>query len=61
MTPIENLLDNMDFTYNEHILKNADNIKQQEKDFIIEFVKFCKQDTEKTVEDLFELLKNYKL
>jgi hypothetical protein len=57
MTPIENLLDNIDFTYNEHILKNADKITIEEKDFIIEFVKFCKQHTEKTIEELFELFK----
>jgi hypothetical protein len=33
LTPIESILDEMDFTYNEHILKNADKLKQQEKDF----------------------------
>lgn len=29
VTPIESILDNMDFTYNEHILKNAKKIKEQ--------------------------------
>lgn len=46
ITPIESILDNMDFTYNEHILKNTDKIKQQEKDFIIKFVDWCKQEYE---------------
>lgn len=46
ITPIESILDNMDFTYNEHILKNADKIKQQEKDFIVKFVDWCKQEYE---------------
>ena len=46
VTPIESILDNMDFTYNEHILKNADKIKQQEKDFIIKFLDWCKQEYE---------------
>lgn len=32
-TPIESILDEMDFTHNEHILKNAHKIKQQEKEF----------------------------
>ena len=46
VTPIESILDNMDFTYNEHILKNAEKIKQQEKDFIVKFVDWCKQEYE---------------
>jgi len=46
ITPIESILDNMDFENNEHILKNAEKIKEQEKQFIIKFVDWCKQEYE---------------
>ena len=46
VTPIESILDNMDFTYNEHILKNAEKIKEQEKDFICAFLDWVKQEYE---------------